>query len=122
MARFDSETEKLQAERSASECTIGMGNVHTAFALRDGTGATRNDGRTKKRRERRCSVERPARTRACGDRVAKKWRAGGGEAEKIRAVVRAFAYWRLRIGATFSACSTHQCRALLRHHRVANQP
>src|SRR5258707_803993 len=24
-----------------------MGNVHTAFALRDGTGATRNDGRTK---------------------------------------------------------------------------
>jgi len=92
------------------------------LALRDGTGATRNDGRTKKRRERRCSVERLARTRACGDRVAKKWRAGGGEAEKIRAVVRAFAYWRLRIGATFSACSTHQCRALLRHHRVANQP
>ena len=52
----------------------------------------------------------------------KKWRAGGGEAEKNRAVVRAFTYWRLRIGATFSACSTHQCRALLRHHRVANQP
>jgi hypothetical protein len=34
---------------------------------------------------------------------------------------------RLRIGAyvlapPFSACSTHQCRELLRHHRVANQP
>jgi hypothetical protein len=92
--------------------------------------ATRNDGHPKKSEapmlsDIRCasrSIERLARTHACGDRVAKKWRARGGQAEKIRAAVRAFAYWRLRIGATFSACSTHQCRELLRHHRVANQP
>jgi len=31
------------------------------------------------------SIERLARTHACGDRVAKKWRAGGGGAEKIQA-------------------------------------
>ena len=40
------------------------------------------------------SIERLARTHACGDRVAKKWRAGGGGAEKIRAAVRAFTYCR----------------------------
>src|SRR5258708_19744206 len=62
--------------------------------------ATRNDGHPKKSEapmlsDIRCasrSIERLARTHACGDRVAKKWRAGGGGAEKIRAAVRAFTY------------------------------
>jgi hypothetical protein len=57
---------------------------------------------TQKSRERRCfpifGVFRDqlglARTHACGDRVAKKWRAGGGGAEKIQAAVRAFTYCR----------------------------
>src|SRR5258708_12723547 len=64
--------------------------------------ATRNDGHPKKSEapmlsDIRCasrSIERLARTHACGDRVAKKWRAGGGGAEKIRAAVRAFTYCR----------------------------
>ncbi len=88
--------------------------------------ATRNDGHPKKSEapmlsDIRCasrSIERLARTHACGDRVAKKWRAGGGGAEKIPGGG-ACVYV---LPPPFPPAQAISAGALLRHRRVANQP